>query len=386
MDLKKSNGFYDGVVFAFGLLVSLLLVPFIWFRSLSAKSRDVRVIIFPQRRIGDFVAQTPLFREIKKALPCSRVTVCLINPALEGLMSCDPAVDEVIVWEKDISRAAQRELLGRLFRGRFDWCFNLSFESWVDYAAVLALIPRRVTMQAARMGLFLRLFYGLPGAYVRRYGCEVAYTTDIYLELLGLLGIHRVDRARRLYPCVSDQKRIEDFLRGCGVEAQRPLVGIGVSCGNRLKKWPEENFARLADELIARYGVRIIWTGDKNDREVSQRIRGMMRQGAVDACGVLSLGEFLALCPQLKLFISVDSGPLYVANAAGTAVVDIAGPIAVREQLLLTSRAKAVMADIACAPCSFVFNTQSDCRFGHRECVSKTSVEDVLTAAGELLA
>ena len=55
-------------------------------------------------------------------------------------------------------------------------------------------------------------------------------------------------------------------------------------------------------------------------------------EGIIDASEKFSIDELKALIAQAGLFISVDTGPLYIAEAFGVPTVDIVGPMDEREQ------------------------------------------------------
>ncbi len=56
------------------------------------------------------------------------------------------------------------------------------------------------------------------------------------------------------------------------------------------------------------------------------------KDSVIDLSQKLSIEELKALIAALKLFISVDTGPIYIAEALGVATVDIVGPMDEREQ------------------------------------------------------
>ena len=70
-----------------------------------------------------------------------------------------------------------------------------------------------------------------------------------------------------------------------------------------------------------------------------------MRNNSVNGSGFFRLHELPALLKKMKLFISVDSGPLYIANALGVPVVDIGGCYDIREQTPSGSRYKLLQKD-----------------------------------------
>ena len=52
----------------------------------------------------------------------------------------------------------------------------------------------------------------------------------------------------------------------------------------------------------------------------------------VNSSGIFNIDELKALISKINLFISVDTGPIYIAEAFGVPTVDIIGPVDEREQ------------------------------------------------------
>jgi len=101
-------------------LCGILLLPFTWLRKIGRDRR--RILFFTQNKIGDFVAQVPLFRETKRHHKDSFITVLLIKPYLEGLIKCDQNVDEIILWDAPAGKAGKIRLILKLMRNNYD-CF-----------------------------------------------------------------------------------------------------------------------------------------------------------------------------------------------------------------------------------------------------------------------
>ena len=170
-----------------------------------------------------------------------------------------------------------------------------------------------------------------------------------------------------------------------GFNQSKYLVGISHSCGNKLKEWDKKNFGVLADFLIERLGAQVLFVGSVTDKHRTEQIISLMKNKPVDLSGSLDLGQFAALCKRLDLFISVDSGPLYIANALGIPVIDIAGPVDYKEQLKPDSSTVIIQPNIDCVPCSYVADVARSCRYGKRKCLETIKPQDVFDKAGEML-
>ncbi len=55
-------------------------------------------------------------------------------------------------------------------------------------------------------------------------------------------------------------------------------------------------------------------------------------RGVTDVSERFSIGELKALISQAAVFISADTGPLYIAEAFGVPTVDVVGPVSEQDQ------------------------------------------------------
>lgn len=362
-------------------ILAFLSLPLVW---LKPRRSIKKVIIFAQSKIGDFVTQTPLFRELKKGFPRVFITVVLTNYNLKALIKCDPNINEILIWDEKASKFSKIKLLFKLLIRNYDYSINLSFQSWVDFISIFILVPKRIIIQGLNPGPFSRFFHRISGSNIVNYA-KGSYSTDVYLAALRFLGVAGFDVKRKLFPCPEDRKFVDMIINRYVPKNKKYFIGINSSCGNKLKEWPEDKFARLADLILDNFNATVIFTAGLNDKLTTESILTLMKKQAVDFSGQLNLGQFLAFCEKLNLFISVDSGPLFIANAIGTPVVDISGPVDPKENLFLSPKAIAVYPQIQCRPCSFVIATARECRLNTRECLMKIAPEQVFEQVRKIL-
>jgi len=86
-----------------------------------------------------------------------------------------------------------------------------------------------------------------------------------------------------------------------------------------------DRFAQVADRLITEQGMKVCLVAGDPDVLYAHQVAQGMRQVPVNFAGRLSVAELAALLARCRLLISNDSGPVHVAAAVGTPVVDIFG-------------------------------------------------------------
>jgi ADP-heptose:LPS heptosyltransferase len=214
-----------------------------------------------------------------------------------------------------------------------------------------------------------------------------AYAPGEYLKVLGPIGIHATDTAKHLAYSAEAGAAVDAFFQQEGITQKSFVVGIAASAGNKLKNWPPERFAAVADHISARYQAIILIVGGKGDAKESDAMLAALAPGtrAINANGRFSIDEFKALIARLSLFISVDTGPIYIAEAFDVPTIDIVGPMNEHEQPPIGPRNLVVVPPFTRKPVLFIMSPGNyDYNEARRQAESIT-VEQVIAAADELI-
>ena len=184
----------------------------------------------------------------------------------------------------------------------------------------------------------------------------------------------------KLWITDEDRNFSERLLRANGVDPgskDMPVVTIHPGAKWDGRKWSPENYARIADSLMDRYGAAVILAGSVGDVDVVRKITSSMKSKPIEAVGTTSLRQLLALCEKSDLFLGVDSGPVHMAAAMGTKVLALFGP-ARREAVGPLGANSTVITkqdDFDCCPCAQVV-----CERPGNSCMQAITVEDVWSA------
>jgi ADP-heptose:LPS heptosyltransferase len=169
--------------------------------------------------------------------------------------------------------------------------------------------------------------------------------------------------------------------------ARRPLVGIHASGGRESKQWHIDRFADVARRLATERAGTVVLTGGPGDaalvRQLEARLSGVP---GINAAGSTDLVDLAALLEALDVLVTGDTGPMHLAAAVGAPVVALFGPSdparygprAPYEKILFAS-------SVPCRPCGQVRLPPVRCRGHVPDCMDGIRVEDVVSAALELM-
>lgn len=367
----------------FWLFLTYLAAPCLYFQILLKKKHErERILVIQRAKIGDLVCTTPVFREIKKKFPRCYLAAMVIAKTKDILRN-NPHLDEIITLNDFEGIAGRIKLIRKLRKEKYDWVFTILPDPFINVIALWSLVPNRVVTTYKDTGEIIGLttIFNNYRLEYRRHASALRH----YLNLLKFIGIKEYSEEKEIFVQPEEEKTALDFLRKHNLAGQDFLVGISCTSGVEFRQWELEKFAILADLLIERLKAKVIFIGAAKDFTKNEKVQKMMRHDSINAAGAFQLYELPAFIKTLKLFISMDTGPIYIANALGVPVVDIVGADDIEEQSPSGPKCRIIQKKLYCAPCIFVFSGIRYCKEGHLRCLKEITPEDVFLAAEELL-
>jgi len=168
-------------------------------------------------------------------------------------------------------------------------------------------------------------------------------------------------------------------LKRLGVDPGSAWVVIHPGATAPSRRYPPERFALAARRLVLDVGMQVILTGSAVERTEVEQIQTAMGVHSFSLAGELDLGELAALLAVTPLLIANNTGPVHVAAAVGTPVVDLYAltnsqhtPWAVPNRVLNHD-----------VPCKYCY--KSVCPEGHQNCLALVPSEALVEAVWSLL-
>jgi lipopolysaccharide heptosyltransferase II len=162
--------------------------------------------------------------------------------------------------------------------------------------------------------------------------------------------------------------------------AARPRIALAPCSRWPTKNWPAGRFIEAARALRERRSATFFLVGAPEDKPVCDAIAAALGDAAVNLCGETSLIELGGVMQAMDLALTVDTGPMHVAAAAGVPVLALFGPTDPRRTGPYGAQHRIVSVPLDCAPC---FSDQ--CRRKDFACMERITPEAVAAAALEML-
>ena len=336
-------------------------------------TKNKRILIVEVNWLGDVLFSTAAIRALKGKFPQSYIGV-LVHKRCKDVLVGNPYINEVIILDE---RSRHRGLFGKLSlihqlkAKRFDtvYLFHRSFTRTL--ICLLSGIRNRIGYYTTkRRFLLTESISPLKGAVHRATYYYYLVTRKIPSDVRFLRSDFSI--------ADKDASYINNILLQEQVKGREKLV-VMHPVGNWLpKRWPKENFAKLADELIDRFKVTVIFSGSPKERNIVGDILKLMKNKAINLTGKTSLKQLGALFTKADLVVSADSGPLHIATALNRPIValfgptskDITGPLTHRDTVLLQKEVGCVI------PCY-----KQNC--SDNRCMKQISVQDVINSIEE---
>ena len=293
-----------------------------------ADASPQRILLVPAGKLGDVVCTTPVMRAIRTHLPHAKLYIREYGGMNAALLADSGLADGYL------NAVTTRDYVRELRSLRIDTVL-ITGPSLEDVAAALIAHVSRIIAprvlggycpQQTRPYLWLlRFVQTFP------YGIE-AYAPRERLCVLEPLGIHAEDTTKHLGFSDSARTSVAAFLSEHGIVVGSFAI-ISPSAGSKIKEWPADRFARVAEHIVG-MDMPVIIIGTKRDKAEVGAMMSALKDfpHIIDASERLSLDELKALIATAALFVSVDTGPLYIAEAFDVPTVDIVGPVAERVQ------------------------------------------------------
>jgi len=334
--------------------------------------------------IGDVIMTTPAMMALQATRPDRRITL-MTSSAGAAIAPLIPGLDDLIVYDSPWLKATAPRLDSEPEFAMIEQLRQAKFDAAVIFT-VYSQNPLPSAFLCYMAGIPLRLAhchenpYQLLTDWIKDPEPDQFTRHEVrrQLDLVASVGCQIDDERMILQTPSSATKRVKALLDEVGIDRDIPWVVIHAGATAPSRRYPPEKFAIVARQLVQQ-GVQIIFTGTQPEQDLVETIRNHMGEPSISLVNRLNLSELTALLQFAPLLISNNTGPVHIAAAVGTSVVDVYAltnpqhtPWGVPNRVLFH--------DVPCRICY-----KSICPEGHHHCLELVEPESVLEASLELL-
>ncbi|MBN1931771.1 MAG: lipopolysaccharide heptosyltransferase I [Desulfobacterales bacterium] len=350
-----------------------------------ANSSQLNILIVKLSAIGDVIHTLPALNAIRSCYPHAKIT-WLVEKDASDFVKDHPAIDRVIIsnrkrWLKTFFTESRHKNIAEIrcfIKELRDTYYDLiiAFQSLLKSGILIGLTRGKRKIGFGRGMDHMEYSYFFLNERIPPVSME-HHALSRGLMLLDSIGIHSSEIVYHIPIKDQDRKTANYLIEQHQLKGFKPLVAINPGAKWETKLWDRQKFAELADALIEKYQVHLIFTGSKADHEAIEDILSRMHGTAVNLAGKTSLLTLAAVYEKTDFIISTDTGPMHVAAALGKPVVALFGPTAPWRTGPFGPGHQIIRSQIKCSPC---FKRKCETH----ECMQQISVQDVLEGISNL--
>ena len=334
-----------------------------------------RTLIIGPSAVDEAVLAQPLIALLRRHEPFGLID-CLAPPETAPIFRLMGELDEVLecpVSDERLALAGRTRLARSLRRRRYDVAWTLPTARTAAIAPWLARIPapqgRNRPLRRQQEGRPAERQPTGAGRSLARWFAALPWSTlGLAAPDPALAGPPRLTRTPALAPPTRQRLALAD---------RQPLVlfGAGSEYGAG-SQWPARHFVALANLVHETWPTaRIAAIGRAQERHTGTHLRLISGGRIENWMGRLDLDETMALIARAEALVTNESSLLHLAAALGRPHVALFGAGDPRSEPAGDGRRHVMWLRQPCSPC-----LDSDCRFGHVDCLVRLSPQTVMGA------
>lgn len=320
------------------------------------KNQIQTILVVSLSNIGDVILTLPVLDALRNEFPSAELSV-LVGPKAKGLLESNPDIHKVWIYDKHQPILDTLSMIFSMFKQRLDLVVDLR-----NTVIPIVVFPRyktgmhrkqgdKVHMRKKHLNVLRHMFTSLPERSVPRNSLVVSE---------------------------SDQKHVRTMCDDV-IGREKGFVVLTASAADKNKRWPDEHFAALSDQLLNEFGLISVFIGDDKDIKLVDRMLRFMENKAINLAGQLTLIQLVELYRHARLAIGNDSGPMHIASYVNVPAITIFGPTDPICYGPWSEHSQYVRANSECSKCA---NPKSQ---AYHSCMFDVSPKQVLTVVGTVL-
>ncbi len=346
-----------------------------------------KVLILNVTRMGDLIQTGPLVSRLRHEWPGAQVDL-VVDRQFAAMARLLPGVRATHAFDfgrlMNECRAMSRDVVD-LYREVKYWVEPLCAERY-DRLVNLTFTRRSGLLASCLNIPDMRGVVCAPDGSTSIRNPWLAYFTDLHryrrfnrFNLVDLYALGGSGLGPHAPLALEIEPSARQWAREClgGESPEQGWVAVQAGASETIKAWRPGSFGRVMARLGSRSHVGFLMIGTDGERSVVQDAVAAYREAGGtapirDLVGRTGLTQLIAVLAQCRLLLTNDTGPMHMAAAVGTPVIDLSvGHVDFHETGPYGSGHWVIQPDLDCAPCGF------DRVCLHHACKDRIEVADV---------
>lgn len=272
---------------------------------------------------------TPAIRAVRERYPKAKITL-LASKAGSSVVPMIPEIDDFLVfnspfvktYEKNPDAQSVQRMVKELSRRSFDSAiiFTVFSQSSLPSAFLIFLAKIPLVLAHNHENPYHLVSDWVPDPEPKKI---IRHEVERQLALVNKIGCKTENKKLSLKIPGESFFSMEAKLKSSGIFLNKNFLLIHPGCSEERRCFKKEGFIKVGQVLRDKLGAQIIVTGSRGETSLCKDVAKKIGENAFSMAGKTDLKEFSALISLSPLLISNNTGPIHIAAALGTPVVDI---------------------------------------------------------------
>lgn len=275
--------------------------------------------------MGDVIMTTPAFSAIKESVPQCKLTLLTSKTGGE-VAPFIQTIDNILIadlpWERDTTN-----MTGEILSHFVNIIKEKNFDSAIIFTVYSqSSLPSALLCYLANIPIRVGYTTVNPHALLTQYLPDKT-TTEIHevtRQLTLVQSIGCTTKATRLSLTISRSAKVKvlEKLKKLHIPLDDKWIVVHPGATVPWRRYNNEHLI-LAGRQLKKDGYQLFFTGTLDEKELIEYITAGIGKGAYSLSGLFSLEEFIAFISLSPLLISNNTGPVHIAAATNTPIVDL---------------------------------------------------------------
>ena len=351
----------------------------------------MKILIIALSGIGDALMFTPALQKLKEEIPSASIDALVMYKGVKDIFDKLPQFNDVLYFDfLKSSKISSLEYVLRL-RNKYNAAINVYPSNRREYNLINLLIgsEKRLAVKYLRKD-----FSNLGFLNTNRISeDDNLHNVEENIRMVEMLTGNKKNQISPLLLNLDDDNFAfaRNFLEKISISGNDIVVGFHPGCSSLKnhdkRRWEPAKFAGLGNNLIEKFGAKILVFGGGEENELKNFIVSSINSPDANAVDASNLSDTAAVMKRCNLFITNDSSLMHIASALKLNVLALIGPTNINYIRPWQTEHRIATLNLDCAPCFYyspkpLTCSRTDVIF---KCIKELSVEMVFKESEKMI-